>query len=82
MLNGKGDIMKIHTSYTLADHINLDIAATVLPRGNDYVVDELEVLHNGEHTDISRIAVYPFASLKPISVEEDIINLVLGKVHD
>ena len=39
MLNGKGGIMKIRTSYTLADHINLDIKATVLPRGNDYVVD-------------------------------------------
>jgi len=53
-----------------------------LPRGNDYVVDELEILHNGENTDISRVSVYPFASLKPIPVEDDIINLVLSKVHD
>ena len=74
--------MKINTIYTLADHINLNIKATVLPRGNDYVVDELEILHNGENTDISRISVYPFASLKPIPVEDDIINLVLSKVHD
>ena len=74
--------MKINTIYTLADHINLNIKATVLPRVNDYVVDELEILHNGENTDISRISVYPFASLKPIPVEDDIINLVLSKVHD
>ena len=74
--------MKINTSYTLADHIYLEIQATVLQKGSDYVVDELEILHNGEYTDISRISVYPFASLEPIPVEDDIINLVLSKVHD
>ena len=74
--------MRVNAHYTLADHINLEINASLLHKEGGYVIDELEILHDGNHTDISRLLVYPFASIEPISVEDDIINLVLSKIDE
>jgi len=75
-------MIEITTPYTLADHINLTVKATVFKKDKDYIIDELETFHDGNRTDISRLQVYRFANVNPISVEDDIINLVLSKVHD
>lgn len=73
---------EINTFYTLADHIYLEIRATVSKKGADYIINELEILHDGNHTTVSRLSVYPFAGVEPISVEDDIVNLVMSKIDE
>lgn len=75
-------MIEINIPYTLAENIILDVRATLNRYKSELAVDELEISINGKPTDISRLSVYKFATLEPISVEDDIINTIKSLADD
>jgi|TARA_R110000803_G_scaffold33582_4_gene73465 hypothetical protein len=68
--------MEIITVYQLADNVLLDVNATIVDQQGCPVMDTFSVSLGGEQTDISKLMVFKFANVKPVSVEDEITTLV------
>ena len=67
--------MIIQTNFPLGEGLILDVKATL----RDGKIDELELTNNGEHVDVSKIAIFPFARMTPVPAEDLIAEHVYSE---
>lgn len=69
---------KITTHFPLAPGFVVDVEATI----NDDKIDEMKITKNGDFIEVDRIAIFPFAGLKPVPAEDLIEQHVMSVYYN